>query len=516
MGEWRVRSAEPVAIGTAQLLRQEVNVFARDPYEYTNTIFGLVNDPSAWQTNTAPCALPPTVKLAYPTLGGPSAGPAIHDPTVFEDFFPSCRSPALPQLMGAGYGQIQGAIVNDHGLCGASIDVSGIFSQLQQTLWTQFSSGIAQKSYNAGGCADAEQQWFYAAEYINENPNLTPDIVPTGGFDLNFAVDTPLVVGTTPQVAINYSFAWGLQDGILTVSPTAHGNAFNSTSYSQKIETNLADGLQNSVSGGVYEAALAAQAADIAPKLDDCTPQPSFGDVTLPISQVPVDPTNQFHAGIGFQITLLQTVLEHLAPTDGTFATLGLDDSQTNQVGLHPSQILEVAVSESDPANASVYHNWVCARTCPKSNPNCTSDSGGHYRFKFVPRARRLNYYPDSVELIWSDDLPNEVGPLTNSTTTTSGVALYVVLLDQYLRGYADGASFTGSSFAHLSQLCNGTPPGASRSFAVFSGGHFYNSSSDPANCVITNLRNDLAPWNIRNTLNAIGVAIQGFLDSLF
>ena len=396
---------------------------------------------------------------------------------------------------------------------------------LQQTLYTQFVQGIEMINGKSGvpPCADAVQQWFYATEYINENPNLTPDIAATGGFDMNFSLDVPIVVGEGPQVAINFSYAWGLTDGILAVSPTENGNYINqNSSRAITLRLNLEDGLQTAVPTGIYQAALAAQRVDPFPKAQDCVPMSSAGVGGLDT----LSPVLLSDNGLGAEAFALTGAIAK-AVTDGTFASLGLDDSQLNLSGLSPSSILGAPITEPDPATSTVFHNWVCAYTCPDGTQSCkpanaAGGGGGHYRYQFVPRARRLNFYPDSVELVWTDDLPNEVGPLTNAKTVTSGVSLYVILFDQYLQAYGSGNAFSnGGPFDNLSTLCNGIPASSrSRSFSVYSGGYqdadLVGGTGGGAMCVGGQITNSLLPWNIISTITGIQATLSSFFGNLF
>lgn len=520
----------------ARLFREEVNVFARDPAEYTNTIFGIVADVSAWDTNTGPCALPQSVSLFYPTLSGQ---PTDVQNTTTETYFPSCDGSILPKIAGAtGHGSILGALMNDHGVCGAVLDVSSIFPKLQSTIFTQFSQTIQSAGQN---CADAEQQYFYASEYILENPNLAPDIRPTGGFDLNWSVDVPIVAVTGPRAAVNFSYEWTLGspppgaaaspvsiDGILTVDATEQqGFASSDTNRSPPLLYHLEQSFSTAVPQGIDAATIASQAVDLfAPKSQhpakDCVPDTDLPTVAGATGVYPIPvaslKTTASDLNSFIQAGLIPGV--QAAASDGTYAALGLNPKTRNLArtakfpnGALPSDILAAPFAEPDPANATYLHNWVCALVCPPDAANgCTTDSGGHYRYEYVVRARRLNFYPDSVELIWSDDVVNEVGPLTSVTTTNSAVSLYVFLYDAYRTATGDAV---GGALANLDLLCNGIPAIKSRQFAVYSVGDVKNSYSNVGECIANQLGNDLLPWNIVSTITGLQADLSGLFGNL-
>jgi len=438
--------------------------------------------------------------------------------------------------------------MNDHGVCATSVSSSSIFSQLQQTIFTQFVQGVSQinGSMTCGlgafgtcpPCVDAVQDWLYLSEYINENPNLTPDLVPTGGFDLDLQVELPIPLQTGPQAALNFSYAWGLNDGILTVTPTQHASSLNNGTDVLKLQYNMVNSLQTAVAQGIYSGAASAQAVDTDPTdkplLSNCVPN---GTPTGGVFPVAIGDTTA-----SAEILRLEVALGN-ACSDGTFATLGVDCHAKNQYGKTPIDFMTATLEEPSPTDSSVYHNWGCEQLFiqPPTNPSSAGGSCGvpngpgvpAFRVVYVPRARRLNYYPDSVELVWTDDLINEVGPLAPcrvtgrgarqqaTCTTTSAVPLYVVLYDQYLGGFGNGSAFgCNGAFASLTQLCNGTPGGNSRSFGVFSGGHMDGNLVDPVQCVQgqvgSTILNDVLPWNLTSTITDIQGWLSKTLSSIF
>lgn len=529
-----------------QFFRQEVNVFVRDLHEYASTLFGL-NDNNGWQPLLSACDLPPSVKLLYPTITGV---PASQDPTTYANFFGGCDGSPAPSLTSEFGPWIHAAIMNDHGVCAASINplggvagsAGGIFPMIQQAAWDEFVGGVQAQG---DSCADAEQQWWYSAEYIDENPNLAPDIAPRGGFVVNFSWDTPLEFGSLPQTAINFSYAWGLTDGILSVTPTEHQTSISDSSRASSLRYNLVQGMQNAVPGGIFAATQSAQSVDPFPKTNagrsNCTPatatgtdcpnnQPKCPDSCCPngwicvsdgsgnlscAQQAPVP--YQEEGALKEQTQLLGEL--GIAATDGTFQALGLnpDPKVKNLAGMSALDVLQAPINERDPANAKVYHNWVCALNCPSWDPSCATAQGqgvnGFYRYEIVIRARRLNYYPDTVELVWTDDLQNEVGPQTNVTTVNSGASTYVALYDLARKS----GSPPTSAWATFSVLCNTVPAAPSRAFAVYNAGPLYQSMSDLQNCLLNgSVENNLLPWNLPSTLQAIAGSVGSDISGAF
>ncbi len=483
----------------ATALQQEVNIFARDPREYADTLASFLTDSSAWDEQTGPCALPLALSLKYPGLANPaSVGLPNGSAILTSTFFPNCpntmeQNAILSSIAGPnGFGSIRAANMNDRGVCAASFDLGGVLPALQSVLWTQFNEGIQAQGQS---CVDAEQQWFNGGTFLSENPNLNPDIRPAGGFNVWFYLDYPLEF-FQPQGNIwgNFSSTWGLNDGLLAVSTVANGTKWNGKG-SDSTSSSLYGDITGQLPTAIEEVALALQSVAIAPQAT-CTPTtitPSNGlpttfTVATTGAQFTYTPVAISDSGVGDVLLGLDIALKN-ASTDGTFATLGLTNA-ANVSGASALDILQGTLAEPDPANANVYHNWICVQT---QGGGATNGSGATWVPYYIARARRLNSYPDSVELVWTDDLEIEVGPLTNyccanrcgqtptSCATTSALPLYVLLEDQFLQS---GSAPGGSAGQSLAKLCTASALAqATRQFYTFHSGHMYHSYQNVVNC---------------------------------
>lgn len=292
----------------------------------------------------------------------------------------------------------------------------------------------------------------------------------------------------------DFSSTWGLNDGLLAVSTVANGTKWNGKG-SDSTSSSLYGDITGQLPTAIEEVALALQSVAIAPQAT-CTPTtitPSNGlpttfTVATTGAQFTYTPVAISDSGVGDVLLGLDIALKN-ASTDGTFATLGLTNA-ANVSGASALDILQGTLAEPDPANANVYHNWICVQT---QGGCATNGSGATWVPYYIARARRLNSYPDSVELVWTDDLEIEVGPLTNyccanrcgqtptSCATTSALPLYVLLEDQFLQS---GSAPGGSAGQSLAKLCTASALAqATRQFYTFHSGHMYHSYQNVVNC---------------------------------
>lgn len=490
-----------------QLYRQEINVFARDPNDYITTLSGLLNDTGTWDANLSPCLSPNYLILNYPTANGlVQWGP----PTSSSTFFGGCDGSIDPSLSGPiGFGAVRGAYVADRGLCSARAFTSDVVSVVAGSIFNQFVS-------NAGstGCVDPEQEWFYASSYLNENPTLSPDLNPKGGFIMNFYLDAHIRVPfvSDQNIRFNYQYDWALQDGLPALAVTENGadvHGGNPLADSSQTQSTFEGALNDQVPLGVRQAAEDKLSIDLFPACcpgtydqgDRCPP-----GTTHPVDDCTLDPNNTTPDGrvliddpgsCRLAILAMSTGLD-VAVTNGTFASLGINPQESINGGPTALQALKNVISEPDPANPSVYHNWRCTIPPQTARTRC----------EFITRARRLNAYPDSFELVWTDNPQLEIldslgtGAAGSPSSVNSGLPLYILALDQQLN-QGDGGSICPSSnnggfiTNAYQQLCNGAINQSTGSYYAVNYGDQYVGKSNGFKCTGTILNDIFSGTNL-------------------
>jgi hypothetical protein len=484
-----------------QLFRQEINVFARDPGDHIMTLSGLLNDTGTWDANINPCLLPNYLILNYPTPNGlVQWGP----PTSSSTFFSGCQGGIDPSLSGPiGFGSVRGAYVADRGLCSARAFASDVVPVIAGDIFQQFVS-----SAGATGCVDPEQHWFYVSSYLNENPTLSPDLNPKGGFIMNFYLVAHIrVPGVTDQnIRFNYQYDWALQDGLPALAVTENGADVHGGSPltdASQTQSSFESALNDQVPLGVRRAAEDKLSIDLFPAclpgtydqgpgcppgtlhpVPDCTLDPNF---TTPDARVLIDDPGSCANALFAMAAALGN-----AANDGTFASLGINPQESINGGPTALQMLQNVISEPDPANPSVFHNWRCV-----SNPQSPPEPG-HARCEYITRARRLNAYPDSFELVWTDNPQFEIldslgsMAINNPPTITSGLPLYILALDQQLNP-GEGGSLNNGGFitSAYQELCNGAINQSTGSYYAANYGDAYVGKSNGFQCTGTIL-NDI------------------------
>jgi hypothetical protein len=498
------------AISTNQLYRQEVDIFASDPADYLNSITGLLNDTGSWAALTDPCALPDALILPYPSLNGTAQwGP----PTLSSTFFSNCNGPINPAIAGPlGFGSVRAAYEADRGFCSARAYYDQVVPLMQAQMLQQFGDKVG-----ASGCADAEQLWFYETGYLNENQSLDPDLAPTGGFLVNFYFDAHIHIPSVHDLNMrfNYQYPLALADGILTTgTPVENGVDVNgagglSPVSASQSQSSFEDALNTQVPSGINMGALALQSVDpfqpccpgtsgdtcetdTSPVVADCDPSGFPSSDTN--AEVPVD-SGQCLAAINYFQGAVAT-----AQNDGTLQSLGISPTAQNPVShLTAEDVLINTIHQTDPADPTLLHNWRCvAQPDGKALPQ--EQGPGHARCEYVVRARRLNFYADSFDLVWTDNPAVEVAEAMASTQpvsgpatgvppwTSSGVPIFIIALDQaqHPRSSSCATLAPPPPMGAYQALCNVPPNQATRSFYFANAGDQTVNSSGVFSCSVT------------------------------
>ncbi|MEJ7731094.1 MAG: hypothetical protein WKG00_18000 [Polyangiaceae bacterium] len=359
--------------------RTEAHVFAFDPKERLELLrsdsFNILKeiDPSLWLDATEPVrALPYDVVLPYPTEGIFSGTFASLD-LERSYFFDSIPNPWGPAAVPDGQGSVKAARVYDHGACSLQRPVSSIYDVVNERLFETFGRQ-AEVEQDCG--IEVLRYGSHAVTYLDHDPG--DPVSARGGFmlDFHYYIDTHNIFAANIDIWFNSDFRFqltgpgaALQDGtpvgagVLDVAPRInyfHVDGYGAQGIADRLQTGLAETLPDTLR---------------AVSLDEQSRNPFEGSSSCD----PADDT----------------------PCVGAAGILGVGVAAgATALGLLPDEsvALQLLVA-NDGGNA----HWRCVRTTPGADACDSNPPPAEHECRFVTRAKRLNVYPDAVELVWFD-----------------------------------------------------------------------------------------------------------------
>jgi hypothetical protein len=320
-----------------------------------------------WDTFTQPGALPRSVVLSANRF---TESNKRHLSTV--DFF-SNVSPVGPAASPLG-GSIKAVRVYNHGACSAETltapgGMVGLLDRVSESVWKGFVEGVIVED---GECKEARKPFRFsssAVNYLDHTPRETRDL--RGGFFLHFDyyADLPLSP-VVPDIytTVTARYEYTLVDGILGLRDTRVFQYTTGPSWANP-GAKMLDSLTETAPAKFAELARAEQTTKI-------IKDEKFAWATA------CDPTGSYQCEGAASIA--GSAVKKGAET---LQKLG-EESFSTQDQNKLSDAMMRRVNEDAPLT-----DWVCV-------PD-NSENGGHCEFT-VP-AKRLNVYPDAVELVWFD-----------------------------------------------------------------------------------------------------------------
>jgi hypothetical protein len=447
--------------------QKETVVMARDLDEYESTLESInTEDNCQWLSTTfAPsqgpdpnCALGPAVGLPdgvgipYPidnnnrTLGGLTQ-------LSLAQFTGSPNTGLAPPDDTPGGGSTKGLYLYRHGVCSAMVDAE---TSVLQPIVQQGPDGLANGIESnipspASGTANIEA--FNLAQFVQR---VNTDTL-TGGFVQQVTVRVnwsfpPFL--NDAVVARNYTYTYGLNNGILSVSPTKNPGGWDTGAFSGTIADGIDGSFPQQLSAGLYLGALSQQAQPI-PVLNSPDPACSGNAAQKPADcfqacknvpanyPAPLSPSNtddsawydmNFCSGVA---TLVLSEGVNLGAS-----AIGITDPQQLQQ-------LSNALVGPNPNDSTKLSNIRC-----NFHPSYVIGSDGTHTpvCEVVARAKRINILPDQIELIWFDN--PSLNQVASGELSNEAYSLFLVLKSQNQQG----------------QLCQRTPNlqsgGTRRAFA--------------------------------------------------
>ena len=465
----QLESAPSHAMGTETLKYQDgfssagsptyIIVTARDPNEQEATLESIVGA-RAQGAFTAQSVAPTDLPSAYPggviTLPNaygipypvqfPDTPPQSSWPLANGDFtgttggtigsYPPSSSPpsGLPTLFRSG---TQGIYLQQLGVCAYDIDVKSVLvDQLTSSLPSLVSSGIAQGLYNNSNFPGSEINLTrvttdaLVTTFVNRRGVTSPYggavalISITGTYNI---FDTGGIIPDTFN-SLNYTFEFGLQDGLFSVAPSENGwyDSGGVADQSTSLRTGIEGTLPAMVSGTVREQSIAKQArpipAGVLNKQPACKATgnlPSSCYVAcrnlpspLPAQPSATDPDDSSWYSTDYC-------------SDAILVLQGGVQAGATDYGLSTGQgsLLANALTAQ---HGGLYNNIRC-----NFYPTYETDKTPVPVCEVVARAKRLTVLPDIAELVWSDgsSLQNVNADEYAQGTANPAFALYLLLL---------------------------------------------------------------------------------------
>ena len=371
--------------------QHEVLLFARDPEETFQVLQQMLDDSNGWSKEVSPENLPVALTAVYPPNNSFVSQQEIHVFPSVSDFWPPPVAPSGPGTRPQGFASIKAARVVNHGLCSNELQISTILEQVSDAVWGKFQEGIQHET----NCITQIRQWSHATSFLHQTTDLEP--AQFGGFFLNFAFRTidkhPTIKDDYIKFNVDYWFR--LRDGRLSAELTYNLSQADG-GFGDSIAAGLFPGLLNDVGAGIFQQADASQqyhGLDLTKEQDlDVYPCKLQGvgrdDPTLPADESP---------------SACQMLIDRItndALLGGATLTPPLNSNERAAV----SETVKRSVIVNGKPN---FENLRCAKL--------KSGLPGEGRCEYVLRAKRLNAFPDEVELVFLDgnrELANPAYPI--------------------------------------------------------------------------------------------------------
>jgi hypothetical protein len=360
--------------------QHEVMFFARDPEETFETLRKSLNDDSGWRVQVNSEFLPHVLTLNYPNADGFTPQQEIHLFPTATTFWPG-PAPLTPRGPGAlprGSGSIKAVRVVNHGLCSTELPMQPILDQVSDKLWDEFKAKIQ----NASNCLDQERFWSHATSFLHQTTDFEP--AQFGGFLLNFfyhTIDKHTGI-KDDNVRLNVHYWFRLRDGRLTLESTYNDSDVNG-------------GSADEIAAGVVPALLTDPGDEIF-KQADSSQQYHGLDLTPDQSENPYPCTLR---GPDRKDSTLRS-------DDTPSACQGLIDLVVNDAKFEGGKLTPpLSTDETDTMTRTALHSTVVGGEPIFDNVRCAPFGGGDGagRCEYIVRAKRLNVYPDAVEVVFLD-----------------------------------------------------------------------------------------------------------------
>jgi hypothetical protein len=359
----------------------EAHLFALDPDAHAQWVRSLpavemASDPYAsqwWDGTRTPIysqqvTLPYAVVLPYPNASVAFSGPAelTLGPSKFAGSGVLVGKAAQP----GGDGSVQALRMYDHGNCSVEQPLGSILNPINDGFWSNFSK--------------AAYDNILGLETMRYYSNLTPTLEhayvtePRDGFFLDLHYQVP-ALSSDIFASVQYHFV--TQDGHVRLRTAPGTKQVTVTNDILNLEADVSDGLETVVSS-FAEAIDAQQTQMVLPEfMSRC--EPAMVDPCADVAEVLAE-------------AVAQGAIAMNTSHPGSFT---------------PEEILEMRNAVRRRNDHGVLTQWSCHAPEP-----VLEDTAASPVCKFFVPAKRLNVYPDSLELVWFDD----------KETSNPAYALYV------------------------------------------------------------------------------------------
>jgi hypothetical protein len=390
--------------------QHEVDLFGRDPEEFYNLLYGFVgpgdfNNPmfvprwgAEWGGPTkiplVPIiAYPPSVN--YPTDATPAnpLGQPLEAQALRQFFYPLNVPGSGPGAapFPPGRGSIKTAKVVDKGLCSKFLPYSasgmGLLELVDSKIWPFLATAF---------CNTTIKKFAHYGPYVHQTTDR--EDAQYGGFFFNTEVQIQALLGGGPHFLFHSKNDWDLFDGRLTISPqvifqTGQGSGvdtvmlglYDKLGHTMNHDIRPTD-TPTTFAEGVWQTADALQAFN---QNFGCS-QEAPGEETITWTPQP----NMMQCGgyISFIQGAAATAAASALPD-----LISLGPQVTQPPAFTAADVQQIKDTVTQPVfeprlGKNVYKNFRCV--VRSGSPVC----------EYILRAKRLNVYPDGIELVFIDD----------------------------------------------------------------------------------------------------------------
>jgi hypothetical protein len=356
--------------------RVEVDLFSRDPSELTATFDGalksMLTDHDKWLTLTQmPGAIPKVLVL-------PRGAATIDNklPLTTKHFFGG-QTPQAPGNAPSGKGSIKAAIVYDHGQCSRNTSTKDLLRQVSDGVWAGFLEKFNKGTWGnppqpiCNGEAHAFRKHSRTLAWLREDDQQAL----RGGFflSLHYFIHIFSWLAADIDAFFLMKYRWKLDKGVLAVSadidPWYNVEGYDASS----VKDQFTEALKNELPKRLGARSLDQQTVDVFKP----------GSLTGRVHCRPKDASPCRDATNWFALAIM-----------GGAQRLRSE----GKVDLSNAEMTSLAIAANG-ADGNGKANWRCV----PDDPDVVSDDLDKNHCEFVARAKRLNVYPDRLELVWFD-----------------------------------------------------------------------------------------------------------------
>lgn len=319
---------------------------------------------------------PPAAAIPYPAPPGLAPYPPVTVPLSTSLFLPANAVPlegdaALP----TGTGSIKAARIYDHGSCSTFQPAVQVYQQIFSQFDSNFACGFADQG------ATPQRTYSHLATRLKNTPNDPTNLADGFVFDGYYGAGVPVFPNIT--VFFNQSYSFYASNGLAQVQP---GTPFVS-----------ANGHDSDQVYGTIKGVLINNASDTSLPLQLDSSFEKQQTIAIPGAPA-CTKTN------GLTSYPISTALHHAYQSEcqGAIQTLGLAiaaGAPKLQLSQQEAQTLQKSLSATWPYDDGHGPYWSDWRCVPAPQPGV----GPPNQCQFTIPVKRLNVYPDGVELVWFD-----------------------------------------------------------------------------------------------------------------